>query len=511
MIMRDAIDALPERQRRLLTRLLIERRARAVRIAPAAGDESSRRVPLSFAQERLWFLHRLDPDSPAYNAKYTCRLRGPLHVATLEAAINAIVARHAVLRTTFPMENGRAVAVVQSIVSVPLGVIDLTSMPGQRQAEERHAIARRESRRPFDLSRAPLVRVLLLRIGPNDHQLVLAAHHVVADAWALAIFLDELGIAYRALRVRREPAWPPLALQYADYARWQREQLEHGALDPQRAYWQRQLDGDLQPVALPMDYAKPAVARDAGGVHCFELGPELSGRVHRMAISAGVTLYMVLLAAYELVLHWLSGQTDFAIACPIANRHRTETEGLIGFFTNTLVMRARIEDGLTCGELLDRVRDTALGAYSHQDVPFEWVVQQLQPVRTLDSNPVCRVLFVLQNVPDGSLRLDDVTVETLPLETHTTRFDVELIVAEQAGAVSGRFVYSMALFTPSTAARMVQAYLMALSELAADPARTVSDIKRSLQSEQIARTRAAGEELQRLALTTLTTALHSGS
>jgi non-ribosomal peptide synthetase component F len=220
---------------------------------------------------------------------------------------------------------------------------------------------------------------------------------------------------------------------------------------------------------------------------------------------------MVLLAAYEIALYWLSGQTDFAIACPIANRHRTETERLIGFFVNTLVMRARVEREMTRGELLCQVRDTALGAYAHQDAPFEWVVRELRPERSLDVNPLCRVLFVLQNVPDGSLCLDGVAVEPVALETQTTRFDVELIITIQAGVVSGRFVYSLALFTPSTAERMLRTYVTAVTGLVEASTRTVSDIERALSSERIASTQAGSDELQRVAMAMLASVLRARS
>jgi glycosyltransferase involved in cell wall biosynthesis len=515
--LRAVIDALSVERRTALLRLLIAHGA-GVRVAPTIGHtaaphpEASDSHPLSFAQERLWFLHQVEPDSPAYNIAQAFWIRGPLQITPLERAVNAIIARHAVLRTTFPAQDGRPVATMLDAISLPLPIVDLTRLPRDVHDSAVRELAVREARRPFVLGKGPLLRVLLIHTGQDEHVLLLMTHHILVDGWSFGLFIEELDAAYRAAITGQPLPAPALPIQYAEYARWHREQVEHGSLAGQLTYWINQLDGGLRPLSLPGDASASRSVRNDAGMTCrFAVAPSTVRLLRDHTRREGVSMYMVLLAAYEVTLRWISRQADFAIACPIANRTRTETERLIGFFVNTLIIRARLADEMTCRDLLRQVRDTTLAAYAHQEVPFERIIDALRPARDASGMPLCSVLFVLQNVPETQRHLHTLTLEPLDLDMRTTRFDLELIMVERAGTLMGRFVYRTARVTPLIVTRILHGYLAALDELLGDSSCTLGEVIRRLDAAQAAREHGMQRALQHRAFTTLMQAGRSAS
>jgi amino acid adenylation domain-containing protein len=430
----------------------------------------------SFAQERLWFLHRLAPGSPAYNMAGSVRLAGQLDPAALAAALAEVVRRHEVLRTTFREEAGEPVPVVAPADVDPvalLPVVDLRGPDADRRADE---IAAEEARRPFDLAGGPLLRARLLRLAEDEHRLLLTLHHVVADGWSQAVLVREVSELYTAFLRGQASPLPELPLQYADFARWQRGWLQGELLDRQLAYWQAQLAGELPPLELPTDRPRPAIASDRGARRPAHLPAELTAALSTVARRQGATLYMVLLAGFETLLHLYTGQTDFAVGSPIANRTRSGLEGLIGFFVNTLVLRADLSGEPTFAALVGRVRETTLAAYAHQDLPFERLVDLLQPDRDRSRSPLFQALFTLQNVPLPALSLPDLSAELSEVDNGTAKFDLTLSLAEAEGGLAGTLEYAADLFDPETADRLLRHFAALLAGAAADPARPLAEL-----------------------------------
>jgi len=447
---------------------------------PRTGEE-----PLSFAQERLWFLDQLEPNSAAYNLwgvvliPKMLRLALPLDVGALGRSLNEIVRRHESLRTTFGSVGGRPVQVVAPEVTLPLEVVDLRRRPpGQREAEALRT-AREEAEGPFDLGSGPLLRTRLLRLGDAEYVLVLCWHHIVADGWSLGVFFRELTELYNAFVRGRPSPLPELPIQYVDFARWQRERLAGASLEKLLGYWRARLAGAPPLLALPTDHPRPPVQTFSGGHHAFVL-PALAEPLQARAREDGATLFMLLLTAFVVLLNRYSGQQDVVVGCPIANRTRPELEGLIGFFTNTLVFRTDVGGDPTFRQLLARVREVALGAYAHQDLPFERLVEDLQPERSLSHNPLFQVAFVLQNAPVGlQLRTSGESRPAAadpPLSTGTAKFDLTLFVGESGGDLLGGIEYNTDLFEPATIERMAGHYRHLLKAIAAAPDRCLSEL-----------------------------------
>ncbi|HEX8318267.1 condensation domain-containing protein, partial [Longimicrobium sp.] len=361
-------------------------------IEPAGRD---RRLPLSFAQERLWFIDRLEPGSAAYNIPAAARLAGALDGAALERALGEIVRRHEVLRTVFAEVDGSPVQVVQPFGGFHLPVEDLS---GLGDADREAAVGRwvrQEAARPFDLAAGPLFRAALLRLGDEDHVLLLAMHHIVSDGWSMGVLFREFSALYAAYREGRESPLPELAVQYADYAVWQREQVEGETLERQLAYWRVRLAGAPELLELPTDRPRPPVQTYRGATVPVELSAELLERLQALGRSEGATLYMVVLGAFQVLLSKYSGSEDVVVGSPIAGRTRKEVEELIGFFVNTLVLRTDLSGDPSFRETLRRVREATLGAYAHQELSFEKLVAELQPERSLGHTPLFQVMFSL--------------------------------------------------------------------------------------------------------------------
>ncbi len=431
-------------------------------VAARDGD-----LPLSFAQQRLWFLDRLVPSS-VYNVPLALRLRGSLDVGALELALGAVVARHEVLRTTFAAPGGKAEQVIWPVGDVPVVVWDVSGLaPGEAELEARRLVVE-EASRPFDLERGPLVRAGLVRVGGEDHVFVLTLHHIVTDGWSLSVLLRELSAGYDAFSRGESAPFEALAIQYADFAVWQREWLTGDVLETQLGFWRDHLGG-VPALELPTDRPRPPVRGDAGASFSFSLDAELSDGVRDLGQRYGATLFMTLLAAFQVLLHRYSGQDDFVVGTPIAGRNRAEIEPLIGFFVNTLPLRADCAGDPSFGELLGRVRETALGAYAHQDLPFEKLVEELRLPRDLSHTPLFQTMFVLQNNSREAFSLGSLDVEQFGVSRTTAKFDLTLAMAEGDGGLLCEFEYATDLFDSSTVARMAGHLRNLLAGMVADP------------------------------------------
>ncbi|WP_441287561.1 amino acid adenylation domain-containing protein [Sorangium sp. KYC3313] len=443
--------------------------------APRVGEEA----PLSFAQQRLWFLDQLEPESATYNVPAALRLRGALDLTALARAIAEVVRRHEVLRATIHAVDGRPVQRFQGARETsdawPLPLVDLSEVPAHDREEALQIDASREAARPFDLENGPLLRATLFRLAPDEHVLVVTLHHIASDGWSLGVLAHELTAAYTAFARDAAPALRPLPVQYADYAAWQRQELAPEMLQAEREIWRRRLDG-APPLDLPTDRPRPAARSSRGRTHRFALPQDLAAALRRRSQELGATLFMTLLAAFEALLHRYSGQQDFCVGTPVAGRGRTELEPLIGLFVNTLVLRARLDGDPTFAELVGRVKADALEAYAHQDLPFEIVVDALAVERDLSRNPLFQVMFALQNVPPPALTLPGVEASPVPLDVERARFDLTLFLTESGEAIEGALEFDLDLFDPETIARLAGHYETILRAVASDPGARVAEL-----------------------------------
>jgi amino acid adenylation domain-containing protein/non-ribosomal peptide synthase protein (TIGR01720 family) len=431
-----------------------QRRVAGEVIPPVARTERGGQLPLSYGQQQLWFLSRLEPESGFYNMPAALRVRGRLDMKALGRALDEVVRRHEALRTTFGEEAGRPFQVIAPARPVDLPVLDLGQHPEGEREERALALANTEAQRPFDLRRGPLFRPLLLHLGVEDHIMLLPMHHAVSDAWSLSVLTRELAALYPAFREGQTSSLPELPIQYADYVAWQREWLQGEPLRAQLAYWKQHLAGPPPALDLPVDFSRPAEQRFRGGRHAFDLPQPLAAKLAGLSRRENASLFMVLLAAFEALLGRYSDQEDFAVGVPVATRGRPELEGLIGFFVNVLPVRADLSGDPSFVELLARVRKACLGAYAHQDVPFERLVHELQPRRDLSRSPLFQAAFVLQNAPPLTLQFGGLTLTPLDLYQGTSRSDISLSMVETEKGFSGGVIYNRDLFEAATAARL---------------------------------------------------------
>ena len=461
----------------------ISRTAQGVSSPPITAVARAGELPLSYAQQRLWFLAQLEPDNPFYNIPSALQLSGPLDVAALERSLNEVIKRHESLRTTILTRDGKAAQVIAPELTLTIPVEDLSHLP----ADERdRAVSQRvadEAQWSFDPERGPLVRVRLLRLDAETHVALLTLHHIISDGWSMGVFIREITACYAALLNQQPLPLPPLAIQYADFAHWQRQWLQGETLAAQLEYWQRQLSGAPAIIELPTDRPRPAMQTYRGATHTFELSPQLSSQLNALSRREGVTLFMTLLAAFQTLLARYTNQDDISIGTPIAGRNRQELEGLIGFFINTLVMRTDLSGNPTFRELLKRVRATTLGAYAHQELPFEMVVDALQPERNLSHTPLFQVMFVLQNMPRSAQQLADLTVTALEADSRTAKFDLTLTMNESGDTLLGAFEYNTDLFDAITIERMTGHFINLLSGLIATPDEAVMKLPLLTEAE----------------------------
>src|SRR6266496_4346067 len=478
--LKEQIAALTPGQRALLEQRLHGRpshRSESQRISRTVERDVA---PLSFAQQRLWYLEQLAPGNTFYSISRAYSFRGALDRDALRGALAAVVRRHEVLRTTFVASNEQLVQRIVPERDVKLPVFDVEALAGvDREQKVKNWIASERSR-PFDLGTGPLLRAALLRMDERDHILLLTMHHIVSDGWSIGILLTELAAFYGALSRGTVASLPDLPIQYADFSRWQREWLSGEVLEEQLSYWKQQLK-NLPVLELPTDRPRPPVQSFRGGRVSVSFSRELTEGLRGLSRREGATLYMTLLAGFSALLGRYTGQQDVVVGSPIAGRNRAEIEGLIGFFINTLVLRADLSGDPSFRELVGRVREVALEAYAHQDLPFEKLVEELQPERTLGQNPLFQVLFAHQTAPRGPFELAGLEAAPLPLETRSTRFDLEVYLWEKKDSLNCSFIYATDLFDPETIERMIGHYQRALESIVADPDRHIEEL--SLLSE----------------------------
>jgi amino acid adenylation domain-containing protein len=446
---------------------------------PRSGD-----IPLSFAQARLWFLDQLQPDSAFYNIPIALHLSGQLNVAALESSLNEIIRRHEVLRTNFTKVSGQPVQVIASTLKLKLLLVDLQNLPFCEREVEAQRLVTTFAERPFDLEREPLVRTKLLKLDETEYVFLLTVHHIIFDGWSTGVFYGELAALYEAFCTGKPKVLPELPIQYADFALWQRHWLTPEVLVPQLSYWKQQLLGAPALLELPTDRPRKAVQSYRGAYQSFTLSLELSEALAELSKRAGVTRFMTLYAAFVTLLYRYTGSEDIVVGTPVANRNRQEIEGLIGFFVNTLVLRTDLSANPSFEELLGRVREVALGAYAHQDLPFEQLVEALQPERSLSYTPLFQVMFALDDASVPSVELPDLTVSEFSFETGTTKFDLALSMENTASGLIGVWEYNSDLFDAATIARYSEHFLSLLEGIFANPIQPISELPLLTQRER---------------------------
>ena len=476
------MDNVSDKKSRLSSakRALLEQRLRGVadtsqrsRSIPRRSQQES--APLSFAQQRLWFLDQLQPGNAFYNVARHLRIKGDLDCDAMGRALNALVERHESLRTVFAMEGDEPVQIIQAPQAVPIPLIDLSELHEDEREKETARLALVHAEIAFNLATGPLLDTQLIRLAAGDHILFLVMHHIVTDAWSTALVIRELVTLYQAYLANEPSPLIKLPIQYADFAVWQREVLSGETLDKQLSYWKQQLAGAPAILELPLDRPRPTVQSFRGAFESFAIDADLNAALKELALQEKATLFMVLLAAFQALLWRHTRQDEVVIGAPIANRTRPETESLVGFFVNTLAMRASITADMTFRELLRQVKDTTLKAYSHQDLPFEKLVEELQPERSLRHNPLFQVTLSLQNIPQA-LGLGNFTVDPMGFESNTTRLDLETYFWDLPEGLKSEFVYSTDIFDRRTIQRLVQRLQNLLAGLVRNPDARVSEL-----------------------------------
>ncbi|BAY78555.1 amino acid adenylation domain-containing protein [Nostoc linckia NIES-25] len=456
--------------------LLQEKNANPDTDLPLVKADRLQNLPLSFAQERLWLLNQLEPDSPFYNEQTAIKLHGQLNVVALKQSFNKIIARHEVLRTNFRTINEQPVQVIADSLTLSVPVVDLTDLPESERAIACQKLATTELARPFDLVSSPLIRACVVKLKELEHAFILTVHHIIVDGWSTGILMRELAIIYSALCNNLSPELPELPIQYADFAIWQRQWLQKEVLQTQLDYWKQQLKNAPTLLELPTDRPRPAIQTYRGAVQYVELSSELSQAIANFSRQEGASLFMTLFCAYVTLLYRYTGSDDIVVGTPIANRDRLELEGLIGFFVNTLVLRTDLSGNPSFGQLLSRVRQMTLQAYAHPDLPFEELVKALQPQRNLSHMPLFQVMFVLQNAPISEVELAGLTISSLPVEGATAKFDLTLSLQNTNTGLVGIWQYNADLFDANTIERMSGHFVTLLEGIVANPQERIAQL-----------------------------------
>jgi len=433
-------------------------------------------LELSFAQQRLWILDQLLQGSPVYNMPFAVRLQGYLDLEALEKSLDEIVRRHEVLRTIFAECKGAVVQLIQEPLSIPLQFIDLTQIDDSESEVKLMQQVKEEAERPFNLQKGPLIRFLLVAKSEQDYVLILNMHHIISDGWSTSILIRELAQLYESFTHNQESPLQNLSVQYADFAHWQRQYLQGGVLEQQLVYWKDKLGGELPILQLPTNRSRKSVQSHQGLTITFQLSEQLTENLKQLSANQGVTLFMTLMAAFQTQLYRYSGQEDICVGTPIAGRNHKETEHLIGFFVNTLVMRNDLSGKPTYLELLKRVRKTALDAYQHQDLPFERLVEELQPDRNMSQTPLFQAMFVLQNVPLESIELPGLSLSTVNLDSQVSKFDLTLMMMEQDKGMTCSFEFNRDLFDSATIFQMAEQFRNLLVAVTATPELSICEL-----------------------------------
>src|SRR5690349_3836584 len=475
---------LSEKKRAILQALLREQGITAANAERIPRRIDANPAAVSFAQQRLWFLDQLEPESPLYNIHAAVDLSGPLNVAVLQRSMAEILRRHDALHTTFAIIDDRPVQVISNVIDFTLPVHDLQELDESERWLKVSAWSEKEARHLFDLTKGPLLRANLLRLSEAEHVLLLTMHHIISDGWSMGVFVRELAALYEAFVAGRPSPLLDLPIQYADFAVWQRDWLQGERLKEQLSYWKAQLADAPPLLELPTDRPRPPVQSYNGSHETLLLSETLTRSLNELSRRESATLFMTLLGAFSTLLYRYSGQRDVLVGTPIANRNRAETESLIGFFVNTLIMRTRFTEQLTFRELIGQVRETALEAYAHQDLPFEKLVEELQPERTLSHSPLFEVMFHLQNAVTESLNLSGLSVSELEIESQTAKFDLSLSMAESKDGLFGTLNYNTDLFDAVTIERMAGHFERLLEAAVANPDEQISRLQLLSEAER---------------------------
>jgi acyl carrier protein len=441
-------------------------------------------LPLSFAQQRLWFLDQLGQGSSFYNSPHPLRLKGALNVSALRLTLSEIVRRHEVLRTSFPAVDNHPVQRIVSAGLLRLPIVDLGGLTEETQASEVRRLVDEDAGLPFDLSRGPLLRVVLVRRSELDHVVFFTTHHVVNDGWSMGVLVGEVSTLYQAFCAGRPSPLPELRIQYADFAAWQREVLESEMLEKQLAFWKQQLGGDLPILILPTDRPRLPVQTYRGALAFQAFPEELYGKLKQLSRQTGSTLFMTLLAGYFVLLHRLTGADDIVVGTAVAGRNRAETEGLIGFFINMLPIRVGLLQNPDFLQLLSRTREATLGAFTCQDVPLEKLIEELQPKRYGSHAPLFQVAFGLRHEAEHRLELPGVTLEPVEIEHDSSRLDLSLWMQESGGKLEGHWFYNVDLFEAATIRKLMNRFETLLSGVAAQPETLVSSLEIYSEAEK---------------------------
>ncbi|WP_373994908.1 amino acid adenylation domain-containing protein, partial [Duganella sp. HH105] len=458
----------------LLSRM--ESAQRGLTVTALAPVERKEGMPLSFAQQRLWFLDQFEPGSAFYNIPAAVRLNGQLDVTALQGALNEIVRRHEALRTRFASVDGTPVQVIAPELQLALETTDLSDLPHAERDAKAQWLVQDEAQTAFDLATGPLIRARLLRLGESEHIVLLTMHHIVSDGWSIGVLVNEVAALYGAYVQQQPSPLPELPIQYADFAHWQRQWLSGDVLQQQLDYWQGHLAGVPALLTLPTDHPRPVYQTHRGATQPLALSATTTAALNALSRQKQSTLFMTLTAAFNVLLSRYAGQDDICIGTPIANRNRAETEGLIGFFVNTLVLRTQVDHGASFLQLLDQVRGNTLDAYAHQDVPFEQLVDVLKPERHTSHSPLFQVMLALQNAPMDALTLPGLTLQAMGGEGVQAKFDLTFTFTEEGGRLIGSISYNTDLFEPSTMARMAAHFTRLVEAIVANPERRIRDL-----------------------------------
>jgi amino acid adenylation domain-containing protein len=480
----ERIAKLPPHRQELLARLLKQKQIDLSQAVIMPRVRTSNDAPLSFAQQRLWLVLQLDPDNIAYNVPEAFRLNGPINITALADSFSEIIRRHEILRTTFQTVNGEPRQVIGPPQPVALDVVDLTHLPRPEREPAALRVINEDPWQLFDLTRGPLLRVKLFKLEDAEHIMLMTVHHIVSDGWSSGVMLDELTTLYHAFNRNQPSPLPELPIQYADFAIWQREWLSGEVLETQLSYWRQKLSGALPVLELPADRLRPAVPSHRGAMEQIDLSDTLSRELENLSKEEGATLFMTMLAAFKVLIHRYTAQTDICVGMPIANRNRAETEPLIGFFINNLVLRSDLSGNPTFQSFLAQVREETLNAYAHQDIPFEKLVEELQPERSLSYMPLFQLMFMVQNAPAEEFGLQDLNLSEIQVGNPTAKYDLSFYISEVYNHQFVLVLYNSDLFDAPTIKRLLEHYQMLLESIVADRRQRIAELPLLTQPEQ---------------------------
>ncbi|WP_082348916.1 condensation domain-containing protein [Planktothricoides sp. SR001] len=480
----NRIAKLSPAKRKLLEQRLQQKVKEANRQLTIPPRENPHSAPLSYAQERMWLLDKLEPGNPAYNRPLNIRLTGSLNVVALEKSINEIVRRHEIFRTSFSIIDGQPIQAIAPSMTVNLPIVQLSHLPINEREKESDIMATEAAQHKFDLSQLPLITAKLLHLSETENILLLTMHHIIFDGWSVAVLLKELAAHYQAFVMGEASPLLPLPIQYADFAIWQRQRLQGEVLESQLAYWKKQLSGSLPVLELPTDRRRSPVQTFRGAKQDLLLPKHLSESLKELSLREEVTLFMTLLATFQILLYRYTGEEDMIVGTPIAGRDRLETENLIGVFINTLVLRCHCDGNSTFREFLNQVRQVALEAFAHQELPFEKLVEELKPDRDLSHTPIFQVLFQLRNLPQSSVTAAGIGFEELKGDREITAFDLTLDILETSSGLVCSFNYNRDLFDAATIERMAGHFQLLLSGIVANPQQPIFQLPLLTKKEQ---------------------------